>query len=136
MSDDTLTMGPRAWEFLLSEAEGQRSRENGVLAEGQNLTAGTVLQLDGDGNLVAFTAALNTGGDIIDAAIGILGANVDATDADTPCAYIARDAEVKLPYLTWPAETTGGGQKQGMVDGLYALGIVISDEDSHLKPTA
>ncbi len=49
---DVFTEGAHAGEFILSEANGQRSRENGTLLSGLNLAAGTPLMLNGDDKLV------------------------------------------------------------------------------------
>jgi hypothetical protein len=107
---DVLTQGPRRGEFILSEAEGTLSRETGTLVRGQNLKAGTVLELDNSGKLTAFTGDNDSNGDLIKDACGVLYDSVDASSADTPAAYIARDAEVKLAFLTYPAETSFGDE--------------------------
>jgi hypothetical protein len=120
----TLTQNPRNAEFILSEAAGTRSRENGTLKSGENLDAGTVLQDDGSGKLVAFTGDTNTAGDLVTEAAGILINAVDATGGDQPCAYIARDAEVKLDIMTYPAESTAGGEKADTIASLKLLGII------------
>src|ERR1051326_2250253 len=82
--------------FVLSEAAGMRSRDNGVLTEGQNLQAGTVLQLV-SGKLTAWAAGTNVA--------GILMYNSDATAADLPVSFIARDAEVNKKVLIYPTGT-------------------------------
>jgi hypothetical protein len=132
MSTATLTEGPRNWGFVLSEAPGTLSRENGKVKSGRKLDAGTVLQWDGGvagTTLVAFTAgSLDSNGVPAIEPAGILGAHTDATDADTPAAYIARNAEVNLNNLTIPAETTAGGQKAATTAGLALLGIIARGE--------
>lgn len=132
MSTATLTEGPRNWGFVLSEAPGTRSRENGVVKSGRKLDAGTVLQWDAGtvgGKLIAFTAgSLDSNGVPAIEVAGILGADCDATDADTAAAYIARDAEVNLNNLTLPAETTAGGQLDATTAGLALLGIIARGE--------
>jgi len=114
-------------EFILSEANGHRSRESGTLASGENLAAGTVLQDNGSGKLIAFDADTITDGSLVDEAVGILLAAVDATAGDTTVAYIARDAEVNLKLLTYPAETTAGGQEADTIASLKLLGIITRD---------
>lgn len=121
------TEAVHAAEFIISEANGHRSRENGTLLSGQNLAAGTVLQDNGAGKLIAFDADTNTAGSLVDEAAGILLAAVDATDGDQDCAYIARDAEVNLKLLTYPAETTAGGQEADTIASLKLLGIISRD---------
>lgn len=119
----TLTETAHAAEFILSEANGQRSRANGTLVTGQDLAAGTVLMDNGSDKLTAFTASGETGDD----AVGILLYNVDATDADVEVSYIARDAEVNLKLLTYPAETTDGGEEAATIASLAALNIITRD---------
>lgn len=121
----TLTEGMHAGEFILSEANGQRSREVATVASGQNLVAGQAVQLSAT-KLVAFTATLNTDGDVITAPVGILFDNVDASstgaNADvTGCVYIARDAEVSLDKITIP---TGTDENPAAIEALAALGII------------
>ena len=87
--------GVQDGEFLISEANGHRSRENAVVSSGQNLPAGQVV-LDNGGTLEAYSG---TG-----TAVGILWAAVDATSTPTPGAIITRDAEVSAALITgWDA---------------------------------
>lgn len=122
------TEGRHAAEFILSEANGHRSRENGIVASGEDLAAGQVVQFD-TGKLVAFDGATNSAGELLVEAAGILIAPVDAsttgTNADTPAAYIARDAEVNDHLLTFPEETSGGNEHANAVASLALLGIVV-----------
>ena len=111
----TFTEGRHAAEFILSEANGHRSRENGTLLSGENLAAGTVLMFAGT-KLVAYE--VDTTGS---AAAGVLIDAVDASDGDMPCAYIARDAEVNVNLLTGPGDTDGDAE---MVASLALLGII------------
>lgn len=109
-----LTEKKHAWGFLLSEANGNRSRDNAVLAEGNNLEAGTVLQADGE-KVTAFAGG---------SAVGILGAGTDATEADTPCAIIARDAEVNELELVFAGASPLPDADDVRAD-LAALGIIL-----------
>lgn len=113
-----------ACEFILSEASGSRSRENGTLNSGQNLQAGTVLQATGT-KLTAFTGTASTDGTPDPAAIGILLYDVDASDGDVACSYLARDAEVNLKLLTYPDEATQ--DVNGTKNSLKLLGIICRD---------
>lgn len=115
-----LTEARHTAAFILSEANGQRSRESGVLDTG-DLAAGTVLQLSGT-KLVAFTAADATDGTADIPAAGILIGAADATSADQAVAFIARDAEVNLNLLTYPA-----GKKAATVASLKLLGIICRE---------
>lgn len=64
-----LTEGRRAGEFLVSEANGYRSREAGVLAAGQNLPSGALLGL-GQSDDVTIASAATAG----NAGNGVMGA--------------------------------------------------------------
>ncbi|MEM9681646.1 MAG: head decoration protein [Pseudomonadota bacterium] len=119
-----LVEGRHAAEFVLSEASRQRSRENGTVVTGQNLKAGTVVQDDGTGKLTEFTAAEATDGSLIDEAVGILLYDADATSADVDVSYIAREAEVNLKILTYPAESTAGGEEAHTIASLKKLQII------------
>ncbi|RWO90921.1 head decoration protein [Mesorhizobium sp.] len=117
-----LTEGRHAAEFILSEANGHRSRENGTLDTG-DLAAGTVLQVSGL-KLIAFTGATATDGSLVVEAAGILIAAADATDADVEVAYIARDAEVNLSLLTYPNVLTDNSDETNTIASLALLGII------------
>ena len=112
----TLTESSHTGEFILSEANGQRSRDNGVLAHGEKVAAGEVL----GGTLAAMTAynASSAGED----AIGIALNACDATDVATPLAIIARDAEVNGNFLTMPGAT---GDYDEAVAALAEKGIIV-----------
>lgn len=111
--------------FILSEANGHRSRESGTVASGQTLNAGEIVQLSA-GKLIAANGALNTAGDVVTAVEGIVLAAVDASAADVDnVAYIARDAEVNDNLLTYPTETTLGGEKAATVASLADIGIIV-----------
>lgn len=114
------TEGRRTGEHVLSEANGSRSREQGVLAAG-NLPAGTVLALDADGNYVqlAPTAANTTKN-----AVAVLYAAADASAAPVPCVVHARDCEVIGAQLEWPAGITDP-QTATATTNLAAAGIII-----------
>lgn len=120
----TKTEGKHTAAFIISEANHVRSRETGTLVSGQDLAAGTVVQLDGSGKLTAFTATTDTAGDLTTEAVGILLDNVDASAADKEAVYIARDAEVNWNELTYPAESTAGGEAANTKASLKLLGII------------
>ena len=111
----TLTEGRHAAEFLMSEANGMRSRENGTVASGENLVAGQLVKASG-ANLVAYTDGSTP--------LGVLLYNVDATGGALKAAYIARDAEVNVDMLTFPAENSDATVKTDAIAALKVLGII------------
>lgn len=122
----TLTESRHAGEFLVSEANGDRSRATGTLLSGQNLSAGTVLGVTAAGKLKALPGDLDSNGGLEAAAKGILWDNVDASGGDVAgVAYIARDAEVNGAELTYPPETTNGGEEALTNASLALLGIIV-----------
>jgi len=111
----TLTEGRHPGEFILSEANGNRSRDNGILASGNNLEAGTVVSLY-QGKWGQYTNEGNYA-----TAHGILYASVDATSADQPCVVVVRDAEVIADCLTYES-----GLSTAETD-LAAIGIIVRE---------
>jgi hypothetical protein len=125
------TQDHRNWEFVLSEANGQRSRENGIVKAGQGvLKAGTVVQFDTSAptKLVTADGIHDGNGNLATAVAGIIGHDIDATLTDVPTAYIARDAEVKDAFLVSPTESLTGGEKAATIKSLKFLGIVVRGE--------
>lgn len=106
----TLTEGPRAEEFVLSEAAGQLSRDNGV--GGATLKAGAVVKAS-TGKLVSY----NGSGTVV----GVL---LHDCVLDEPVAYLDYHAEVKEAYLT-STEQTDGTVASGAIAGLLALKIKV-----------
>ena len=111
-----------AGEFILSEANGGRSRDSANVSVGQDLLAGTVVMLGGSDTLVAWTGDEITNG-LEDEAVGVLIAPIDTSstglNAVALAAYISRDAEVNLNLLTYPA-----GTQARMIQSLALRGIV------------
>lgn len=110
-----LSEGRHAAEFIISESNGQRSRENGTVKSGENLAAGEVVMLDGT-KLVAYDGATGS------TAIGVMIAAVDATGGDAKGAYIARDAEVNGDILTVAGNA---GDATVYSADLAAVGIIV-----------
>ncbi len=118
-----LIEGQRAGEFIVSEANGIRSREVKTLVSGQDLEAGTVVAaITASGKLSQFDQDNTVVG--TNAAVGILHANVDASAGDQPCVIIARDAEVNGGELVWPSDIEAG-EKTAAIAQLAALGIIV-----------
>lgn len=104
-----------AGEFILSEANGDRSREEITVVSGQDLAAGTVVGIiTASGKYSAYD---NGNADGTETAAGVLYAAVDASAADTAGVVIVRDAEVDSSMLT-------GSDANGVTD-LAALGVIV-----------
>lgn len=110
----TKTEGKHIGEFLVSEANGTRSRQGDlVISSGQGkLASGTVVSKVAS-ELVATTSG-NTG-----TVAGVLWHGEDATSADAKAVYIARDAEVDTSLLIVPDNA-----KVAALAALVALGII------------
>jgi len=114
-----LTEKGHAGGFIISEANGWRSRAVVTIAAGQNLNAGAVLgRLSGDGTYAVYD---NDASDGTQAAAAILLDDCDASDEAKEATVIIRDAEVNGEELVWQSadEVTAG------VADLLALGIVV-----------
>lgn len=110
----SFTQAPGAAEFILTEAENQRSRATAVVASGSNLEAGTVLKRSA-GKLVAYDGSGTV--------VGVLIGAVDATDGDCAGSFLAREAEVNRNLLTMP-----DGFEDAAIAGLELLGIEVRGE--------
>ena len=85
--------------FIVSEANGNRSRETVTIKSGQDLKAGQVIGTSdvAGGNYAAFD---NTGTTGVPTAEGILIEDCDASAAAKDAAMLARDAEVNESECT------------------------------------
>ncbi len=120
----TKTEGAHPAEFLISEQNGQLSRSKIVVLSGQDLAAGTIVQLSG-GKAIAADGAADTPGDLLVQAAGVLFAAVDASLADADGVLIDFGAEVKDSELTFPTETTAVGEHDLLVTSLDLLNIKV-----------
>lgn len=119
--------GRHAEEFLISEANGTRSRSVGTVKSGQGvLDPGTVVQDDGTGALVKVVGDIDSHGEIDGGVAGVLCRRVDTTGGDVAGQpYIGRDAEVQGAALTYPDESTTGGEQAATDASLAKLGIIV-----------
>jgi hypothetical protein len=123
----TFTEGRHAAEFVLSEAEGTRSRDTVTLYGGYTgagkLKPGTVLgKLTSGGKYVASPAS---GSDGSQTAIAVLIGWADVTDGDVEAAVISRDAEVNGNCLEYEATVDQDGEKTTKATQLAAVGIIV-----------
>lgn len=112
----TMTEARRTGEFLISEANGTRSREEVIIAAAAGaLVAGTVVgKITASGKYVAYSNAAADGTEV---AAGVLYAGVGDLAADQPAVIINCDAEVTEVHLT-------GIDANGKAD-LALLGIKV-----------
>lgn len=103
----TYTEPARPLEFLVSEGNGQISRDQIVLVSGAGaLVAGRVLgKVTASGKYKAYD---NTASDGTEVAAGVLAYDTDATSADAAAVQIGRLAEVKAAGLGWGANDSTG----------------------------
>lgn len=114
MSYETVTMGARDGEFLLSEASGERSREQVTLAiTAVALPAGQLLGVVG-GNYVPYDSGASDGSEDVAA---ILYASKPVSATTQPAAVVVRDAEVVGSLVV--------GLDSGATTALAALGIIV-----------
>ncbi|MDT8895475.1 head decoration protein [Halomonas sp. I1] len=106
-------------EHVVSEANGARSREQGILASG-NLAAGTVLALNGDGDYVPLAPGAADGTEVAKA---VLYGAVDASDGPQPCTVHVRACEVEEAALGWPDGITEP-QTSTALNDLIGVGII------------
>src|SRR5688572_30222255 len=115
------TEGKHSGEFILSEANYDRSREEITVVSGQNLTACTVVgKITSSGKYTIYNNGAGTGEGV---AAGIIFDDCDATSADKKVAAIVRDCTVKAAMLNW-GESDDTAITAGKAD-LLALGIII-----------
>lgn len=109
-------------EHIISEANGARSREQGILARG-NLPAGAVLALNAAGNYVALDPAATNGTEV---ARAVLYAATDASEGPAPCVVHVRACEVHGEALTWP-DGANKAQITAATNDLIGLGVILRD---------
>lgn len=107
--------------FMLSEANGTRSRDTVTIVSGQNLKAGAVLgKITASGKYTEFNTANADGSQT---AVAILWDAVNASGGDKAAVIVARDAEVTAAELYWFSGATNGNITTGKT-GLAAVGII------------
>lgn len=114
------TEGLHAGHFIISEANGHRSREVITIKQGEVLSAGAV---------IAFQTSTQKwieyqNDETSLAAKAILFDNVDATDGAVQAVAIVRDAEVNGLELQWAATEDTGDRDAAVVD-LATVGIIV-----------
>lgn len=119
-----LTEGRHPGELLLTEANGQRSREAVTVASGAGIiAAGTALgKVTATGKYLASAVGAVDGSEV---AVAVALYGCDATSADVEIAAIVRDAEVKGPVLTYHADRDLDAEKTAANADLAGVGIIV-----------
>jgi hypothetical protein len=120
----TLVEGRHTAEYLLSEAEGHRSRDNIKIASGSNVVkVGAVLgKITASGKFVPHAPAATDGSET---AVAVNYAQVDATSADVVAAAHVRDCEVRASELILNAATDTDAEKAAVYASLASVGIIV-----------
>lgn len=110
---DKKVEGPRALAFLLSEGNGQISREVVTIASGSGvLEPGTLLgQITANKKYSGSPNALVVGKEGAETARAVLAYGVDAASADVEAVIIKRVAEVKTPMLVFDASVNDAAKR-------------------------
>lgn len=118
-----VTEGRHPAEFMLTEANGQRSRDNITIGQNQNFVPGTVLgMVTASGQYVAHAPGAADGSQNA-AAIALYPALTGAGQT-VKIAAITRAAEVNGNILTWANGITAA-QKTAAITALAAVGIIV-----------
>ena len=120
----TLTEGRVTAAYILTEANGLRSRDRATIASGAGkLEPGAILgKVTASGKLVPHAPAASDGSQT---AVAILYSAVDATSADAAAVITARDSEVKKDELVYNAATDTQPEKDAVHASLAANGIIV-----------
>ncbi|MDR5813323.1 head decoration protein [Caballeronia sp. LZ033] len=120
MAQTPLTESWHDFGFMVSQARGHRSVDQGVASGAVLIPAGSVVAKTAAGKFVPLAPAASDG---TQNAIGIIGMTTDTTLADKKAPFVVRDAEVNASELIWPASITGP-QTTAALAQLAALGII------------
>ncbi|MCK7542956.1 head decoration protein [Marinobacter bryozoorum] len=117
----TFTESRHAGEFIISEANGHRSRDTVTVAAGNNLQAGHVVGALTAGGYAEYNPGNADGSET---PAGVLFDAVDATDAAQTGVILARDCEVTGADLAFFAGATEG-EIETAAAALAELGIIV-----------
>jgi hypothetical protein len=113
--------GPTA-NFIVSEANGYRSREQIVVAQGGLYRDGTILQAVAGEELKY--APFAGGGDEDGGALAVLFQTVDAREADVRATGMVRDCELQRAMLKFAGEVSAA-DREAAYAGLAAAHVVM-----------
>lgn len=116
----------RALEFLISEANGSRSRDQVTLTASQgDLAPGTVLaRVTATTHYVPYDDDANAGTPGAGVALAVLCYAAPNSASTQPVTVISRDAEVDGSLLVWEASNDSTEIANGRAD-LAAVGIIV-----------
>jgi hypothetical protein len=109
-------------DLLKFEAPSLYSREEITVAQGQNLTIGTIIGQEAETDLIKALNPAATDG--TQNALGALIAEVDATSGNTKAVIVTRDAILADHAVVWPSAITLE-QKAAAIKQLEARGVII-----------
>ncbi len=109
-------------DLLKFEAPSLYSREEITVAQGQNLTIGTIIGQDSETDLIKALNPAATDG--TQNAIGALIADADSSSPNTKAVIITRDAILADHAVVWPSSITLE-QKTAAIKQLEARGVII-----------
>jgi hypothetical protein len=109
-------------DWLKYEEDNHYSRDEVVVASGQNLKTGTVVG-SVNNKVVQFAPAASDGSNIV---VGVLLLDVDASGGDKPGVIIARHAICSKAGLLWPGDITEPLKAVGITQ-LTSLGILVRE---------
>ena len=119
----TLTEDQHRGEFVVSEANGYRSRESVTIASGETLKPGHVLgKVTSSGEYKEYNPGNADGSET---AVAVCYDHVDASGSATDGPIIARDAEVNEAELVWFSGASDA-QKTTGVDELSAQSDIVA----------
>jgi Bacteriophage lambda head decoration protein D len=116
----TLTQGIQPFEFLLSEADGMRARDQVTVtvAGAVALPSGTVLgKITATGKYIKYLDGASDGSQV---AAAVLGTPLDGVNGDYKCLAFTRDCEVIGNRLNGGSNVDANGNAD-----LKALGIIV-----------
>lgn len=118
----TLTEGQHRGEFIVSEANGHRSRESVTIESGQTLKPGHVLgQVSSSGEYKEYNPGNADGSET---AVAVCYDHVDASGGTVEAPILARDAEVNAAELAWFDGATDNEKSTGRNELAAQSGIV------------
>lgn len=120
-----LTEGAHFGDAILSEANGNRSREVVNVKASTTITPGQVVALTVAAGVTSAVVLSPSGSDGSETASGVaIGGAKTTAGQSAKVLVLARDAEVKVDELVWPSGITQP-QKAAAIADLASAGIIV-----------